>query len=186
MSDSENLNICADHNYAGDAPCSTCAAQVPPIADLTDLARFLLKLCVWREMRSVPAAWSAVAWTVINRARARTSDGRFMWWGGSIITVITHPYQYSSMTAPGNPELKYWPTDGDAAYHAISIVVDNVLAGKEPDPTGGAVLYFSEPLTEPPQQWGAVTETFAVRGVHFYRQGGAPPAAPAASTPPAA
>jgi hypothetical protein len=37
----------------------------------------------------------------------------------------------------------------------------------EPDPTGGAVFYFSRPLTEEPKAWGDVIRTADIGNLHF-------------------
>jgi hypothetical protein len=94
-----------------------------------------------------------VLWTVLNRANARTPAGHPMWWGGDVVSVITHPYQYSSMTALGDGETVVWPTDRDEEWPAIAAEVDSVFSGIVPIQTN-ATHYFSYPLTEPPKGWG--------------------------------
>lgn len=130
---------------------------------VTDYARVLLKIDVWREMRGVPEAWAAAAWVVLNRVN---HPG---WWGRDIVSTLTHKWQFSSMTAPGDANLVQWPQE-DQTWEGISYQVDCVLDGTTPDPTDGATYYFTRPLTEPPAAWGTVFHTATIGGVQFYRQ----------------
>jgi len=130
---------------------------------ISDYARVLLKIEIWREMRGVPAAWKAVAHVNLNRALHPS------WWGTTLVQVITHKWQFSSMTATGDPNLTQWPQE-DATWLEIGKAVDDVLDAGEPDPTDGAIDYFSAPITSPPTSWGQVEETLVVGSVHFFRQ----------------
>ena len=144
---------------------------------VSDYARVLLKIMIWREMRGVPEAWGAVAWVVRNRVNHSS------WWGRTIVEVVTHPWQFSSMTAHGDPNLTQWPKE-DSTWEGIGKAVDEVLfpgatwdgkncvtvaANPSPDPTNGATLYFTKPLTEPPIAWGQVVKTAEIGRVQFYR-----------------
>jgi N-acetylmuramoyl-L-alanine amidase len=130
---------------------------------ISDYARVLLKIMVWREMQNVPEAWKAVVHVVLNRA------AKGGWWGHDIVTVCTTPWQFSSMSAHGDPGLLKWPRE-DNLWMKLGKAVDDVLDAGDPDPTGGATYYFSAPITSPPTAWGQVEETLAVGSVHFFRQ----------------
>jgi hypothetical protein len=130
---------------------------------LTEYARVLLKIEVWREMRGIPEAWTPVVWVNKNRVISPR------WWGSTMAEVITHKWQFSSMTAPGDPNLVKWPQESDAAWPSLNAVVNDAVANLGPDPTKGAVFYFSLPLTQPPAEWGPVEKTLEIQGVQFYR-----------------
>ncbi len=142
---------------------------------LSQYAKWLLTLMVWREASNTPRAWRMVIWTVLNRASARNVLGKPMWWGGDVVSVITKKWQFTSMTGNGDPNLTRWPTANDPVYEAIANEVDVLTDGTVPVQTD-AVYYFSLPLTSPPAAWGPVS--LALGGdcgaVKFYRQGGPP------------
>jgi hypothetical protein len=120
----------------------------------TDYVKFMLALMVWREMRSCPKAWRMVIWTVLNRANARTPAGRPMWWGGDPLSVILHPFQYSSMTAKGDGQTVAWPQAGDLVWPQIVAEVDVALNTDLVPIQTSATHYFSYPLIAPPAAWG--------------------------------
>jgi hypothetical protein len=127
-----------------------------------------------------------VIWTVLNRAKARTNQGHPLWWGGDIVSVITHPYQYSSMTAPNDPQLRAWPAQGDPQWESIGTEVAALTSGLVICQTD-ATHYFSVPLTSPPKAWGDCSLVIGgdLGRVKFYKLGApttAQPAPPAAST----
>jgi N-acetylmuramoyl-L-alanine amidase len=138
---------------------------------ISDYARVLIKIMVWREMQNVPEAWKAVVHVVLNRA------AKGGWWGHDIVTVVTHPYQFSGMTAPGEPPLTHWPQE-NGLWIELGKAVDDVLDAGDPDPSAGATFYFSLPLTQPPLVWGSVAKTWEVRGVQFFRQAESPSSPP--------
>jgi N-acetylmuramoyl-L-alanine amidase len=85
-----------------------------------------------------------IAWTALNRV-----DGGY---GKTLKEVILSPYQYSCF----NPEmdsskfLKY-PLEHNASEFMASLeIAKDVLAGKYPDPTGGAVSYYNPYLVKEP------------------------------------
>lgn len=84
-----------------------------------------------------PEGWAAVASVLRNRA----ADPR---WPDQVGTVALQPKQFSAWNegAGGNSLVhKYKP--GDATYDRVGQVVDQVMAGQMPDPTGGATHYYS-------------------------------------------
>jgi hypothetical protein len=106
-----------------------------------------------------------------------------MWWGGDIPTVIMCPYQYSSMTAPGDSQLRLWPKENDTQFAAIAKEVDSLTDGTVPVQTD-ATHYFSLPLTAPPPAWGSVSLVHGgdLGNVKFYRLG-LPPSSPSIPNP---
>jgi hypothetical protein len=95
-----------------------------------------------------------------------------MWWGGSVVEVITKNYQYSSMTAPGDSQLRVWPRENDPQWAAIAAEVEALTDGTVGVQTD-ATHYFSLPLTSPPLAWGQVTLVAGgdLGSVKFYRLG---------------
>ena len=92
----------------------------------------LLALMVCREVPREPAyVQHAVAQTVLNRV---AHPG---WWGHDIPSVILTPYQYSTMTAPGDPQLTQWPTSQawsrcvDSAQDVLNLAVPIVAPGAD-------------------------------------------------------
>lgn len=110
----------------------------------------LLALCVWRESSDqYPLARAGVCWTIRNRVEHPT------WWGHSYQTVILKPFQFSSFNASDINNTR-WPKDDDESWPQVLETCAGVMSGAIPDPTQGATLYFSPPLTQPPHAWGQV------------------------------
>ena len=134
---------------------------------VSDYARILLSIAVWRESRSVPAAWTGVAWVALNRALefARRFQVDM---NAALVHVLSQPYQFSSMGAPGDHQLTLWPTPG-VLWDSLCDAVSRCLDGTTADPTNGAIFYFSLPLTSPPAEWGQVEKTFIAGDIQFWR-----------------
>src|SRR6202012_2771962 len=99
---------------------------------------FLMALCIWREARGEPQlGWIAVGWVIKNRAAQRKQ---------TVYKVVTARLQFSSMTAPKDPELSLWPDEADATWIAIQAEASGILAGVIPDPTGGAIGYYASTI----------------------------------------
>lgn len=135
----------------------TASLREPYASDPTQL----LALCIWREARGEPhAAKLGVAWTIKNRCLVAPAQGfRF-----DIPHNVLKPGAFSSFLQ-GDPNSARYPESSDPSW------IDSLKAAEsvEADPTGGAVFYFSRPLTEPPHDWGEVTGTATIGGLHFYR-----------------
>lgn len=125
-------------------------------------------LCLWREARGEPRAGkAAVAWTFIRRSRKKG------WWNrkrdGSIVAVVAAPMQYSSMTDPHDAQLVKFPFGEESEWSECVNVVENVLAGTEPDPTPGADSYYAKSMKTPPP-WADEEHFVGEVGAHrFYR-----------------
>ncbi len=122
----------------------------------------LLALCVWREAGGEPhEAQVAVGCSVINRVR------RPAWWGRTILEVLFRKWQYSSLTAPGDPNLVRWPFESDPSWMACLEVADGVIAGRLQSVTPHADSYHDTSIAPP--AW-ATPETFVgqVGHLRFY------------------
>lgn len=117
--------------------------------DIDTMARTL-----WGESRGEPRAGKvAVAWVIKNRA----SHPR--WWGDGIASVCRMPWQFSCWNPdtdkapnPNLEKLKNVTTD-DAAFRECLQVALSVIAGAEPDPTGGANHYHTIAKPKGAKRW---------------------------------
>jgi spore germination cell wall hydrolase CwlJ-like protein len=106
--------------------------------------RSLLALLVWREARGeLHPAKVAVTYSVLNRVASPK------WWGDSIGAVIAKKWQYSSMAAPGDPNLIQYPLPNDLSFQDSLCAVNRVLAGGEKNPVPGADSYFENHIAPP-------------------------------------
>lgn len=140
-----------------------------PKPEYLDDPTLLLALCIWREARGEPlAAKLGVAWTVRNRCAVAPREG----FRRDIAANVLKPWAFSSFMA-GDPNSAKYPEANDFSW------LQSLAAAKsaEPDPTGGAVFYYSKPLTAPPKAWGNVQHAADIGGLHFYRLSDLPEAA---------
>lgn len=123
--------------------------------------QIMLALLLWREARGETyQAKVAVAFSVLNRVQHPK------WWGTTLGAVIAKKWQYSSMAAPGDPNLIQYPLPQDVSFHDCLTVVDGVLTGKGvKNLVLGADSYYDTSI--PPPKW-ATPETF-VKQVGAFR-----------------
>jgi N-acetylmuramoyl-L-alanine amidase len=121
-------------------------------------------LCCWREARGCSDAERLAQLCVI---RNRVHAG---WLGDyTYQDAVCHPWQFSGLTAKGDANLVKFPKSEDRHWIRILELAEEVVSGRAVDPTGGAVFYFSKPLTAPPAAWGNVKHCVDVGELHFYR-----------------
>jgi N-acetylmuramoyl-L-alanine amidase len=124
---------------------------------------FMLTLCCWREDRSGKGTgMTAVAWAVRNRYdRDKTS----------YYAEVTARLQFSSVTAPRDPELDEWAKKGDPMWALAREIARGVIYGPITDPTGGATLYYAETIPFP-AAWNRskVEQTITAGGQIFFRE----------------
>jgi spore germination cell wall hydrolase CwlJ-like protein len=115
----------------------------------------LLALVIWREARGEgSAAMTAVGCSIRNRVQRPT------WWGKDYVGVITKKWQYSSMAAPGDPQLILYPQAGDPMFEAALQIAQWVIEGAVHSPFPGADSYYDDSIKPP--KW-ATPETFVGR-----------------------
>lgn len=120
----------------------------------------MLALLVWREARGeLHQAKVAVCYSVLNRVKNPK------WWGTSLGAVIAKKWQYSSMAAPGDPNLIQYPLPHDLSFQDTMLAVNAVVTGGEKNPVEGADSYYD--VSIPPPKW-AKPEQF-VRQVGAFR-----------------
>jgi hypothetical protein len=104
----------------------------------------------------------AVAWSIRNRVN------KGGWFGSGWAAVLSKAFQYSSMTAPGDPNLIKWPEAYEAAWQLCMAIATEVFEGIGTDPTEGATHYFSQ--NNPPLWAMKMRHTVDVGQFHFYEQ----------------
>lgn len=125
-----------------------------PLSELWELYETaLLALVIWREARGEgELGMRAVACSIHNRVERPT------WWGTSYASVIGKKYQYSSMAAPGDPQLIRYPDMNDSMFAEALQIADAIIAD-EPigNPVAGADSFYD--VSIPPPDW-ATPECF--------------------------
>lgn len=134
-------------------------ATAGPAAD-----QWITALCLWREARGGGVAeMTAVAWVIHNRVIYRRSD---------YTTQVLAKWQFSSMSAPGDPQLWKFPEENDASGKIAWDVAQKVIAVRISDPTGGADLYYDDALEAHPPSWSEpqyATPTVKIGRLNFFR-----------------
>ncbi len=121
--------------------------MIVPVSEATARSVWLpslLSLVVWREARGASvAAKVAVAHSVLNRV------DRPSWWGRTLSQVIGKKWQYSSITAPNDPQLGKFPEPEDPSFLESLAVARAALAGTELNPFPGADSYYDSSIAAP-------------------------------------
>jgi len=112
--------------------------------------RDILARTLWGEARGESLSGQvAVAWTIRNRV----FDGKTKsWWGEGFAGVCQKPYQFSCWN---KNDRNYAYLSGAKPipfreFAQAQIAADQVMAGKVPDPTGGATHYYATTMLKPP------------------------------------
>lgn len=128
---------------------------------MTPTDQFMLALTIWRENRGggFPGMQS-VANVIVNRAKAR---------GTSPYQECTRAWQFSSITAKGDPQLGLWPSLGDPSWQLAEGIAQAAANGSLDDITEGATSYYALTMTTPPSWAAAMTETVTVEGQKFFK-----------------
>jgi hypothetical protein len=133
--------------------------------ELSEYAKVLWSLAVWREARNQPhPAKLGVAYCIFNRA------SRPSWWGTDIVSCILKPWQFSSFNH-NDPNAVKFPIEADTSWTDSCQAVEDVLASAL-DPTGGATSYFDKSLDASPPAWatdGSMTLAANIGDFHFYK-----------------
>ena len=142
-------------------PVADAGAQ-PASMNYSDWYKAVLALVIWREARGEGAeGMRAVAHVIKNRVDASHLPD-------SWDTVIERKWQFSSMTAPGDPMLVQWPIHPDASFAQAMKIAAEVFSGSDPDLTSGATHYCNLNVCHP--AWADTLHQVAVIGHHtFFR-----------------
>lgn len=115
---------------------------------MTDVKRhaeaFFLALTIWREASNQPPrAQAAVGQSILTRVH---HPG---WWGRDVQSVVTKRWQYSALTAPGDPNLVRWPASDEAAWWRVVELAYAILDGRADNPTPNADSYHDTSIAPP-------------------------------------
>lgn len=102
---------------------------------MTNADQFIMALTIWRENRGggYPGMQS-IANVILNRSNQR---------GTSPYEECIRPWQFSSLTAKGDPELTLWPSLLDTSWAVAQAISQSAVNGTLDDITGGANLYYN-------------------------------------------
>lgn len=135
------------------------------ILDSRAYQEVLLALLIWREARGEDElARQAVACCVRERVN------RPGWWGDDWVSVCSLKYQFSSLGAPGDPQLIIWPQSWDSNFSQCLAIAAGVIAGQIKHPAPGANSYFDDSIKNHPPDW-AKPENYCgkIGKLNFYR-----------------
>ncbi len=109
-----------------------------------DCEAFFLALTIWREASNQPPlAQAAVGQSILTRVN---HPG---WWGSDIQSVVTRRWQYSALTAPGDPNLVRWPASDDVRWWDVVRLAYAILDRTAPNPTPDADSYHDVSIAPP-------------------------------------
>ena len=124
----------------------------------------LTALCMWREARGEGATGMAcVAWVILNRCLRRHTTPA---------VEVMRPWQFSSMTAKGDPQLDLHPGPDDTRFHLALTLAQSILTGEGGhSPIGPATMYYSTSIPFPKSWNPDVLEFVTQIGHHrFYTE----------------
>lgn len=128
--------------------------------DLKDV--FVTAITAWRENRGggKPGMQSVIN-VIFNRAAKRKT---------SPYIECVKPWQFSSMTATGDPELSLWPVSDDPQFAMALEMAQQAIAGALEDITGGATFYYALSIKNPPKWAATMKKTAEIAGQVFFRE----------------
>lgn len=124
---------------------------------------FMTALCLYREARGEGnVGMTAVACVVRNRVEKHNSTP---------YAEVVKKWQFSSITASGDPQLILYPLEVDMIWHTAQLLSQNVLDGSTADITGGATLYYDDSISFPASWNKDHTETTVKLGrLNFFKE----------------
>lgn len=125
----------------------------------------VLALTVWREASNQTYATKlAIAYSILNRV------DHPKWWGSSISEVCEKKWQYSSMTAPGDPNLVRWPSDTDQSWIDSLSAAQSAIDRTEPNPSPGSDSYYDISMDRAgkPPKWSIGQRFNQINDVKFF------------------
>lgn len=131
------------------------------MADFSDL--FMLALCMYREARGDGVTgMTAVGCVVRNRVNRD---------GTTYYAEVVKPWQFSSITATGDPQLNKYPAEADTSWMVAQKLAMQITSGDIVDTTRGATLYYADSIPFP-KSWNpaAVQATVTVGNQFFFRE----------------
>jgi N-acetylmuramoyl-L-alanine amidase len=128
---------------------------------MTPLDQISLALMMWKENRAGGIAGMQSCGNVaINRTAAR---------GMSVYAVVYQPMQFSSMSAPHDPQLLIQPAEDDPEWEQAQSLAVKAATGNLPDITGGALSYYALSMVQPPWWASSMVPTVIIANQRFLR-----------------
>lgn len=121
---------------------------------------FMLALTAWRENRGGgPEGMQSVINVICNRAKRNVT---------SPYTECVRKWQFSSLTAAGDPELILWPQEKDTEFLEAQALAYQASMDWLADLTNGATSYYALSMKEPPKWASKMTKTAEIKGQVFF------------------
>lgn len=118
-------------------------------------------LTAWRENRGGGVVgMQSVINVLVNRATHRGTD---------VYSEAVRRLQFSSMTAPGDPNLILYPVDNDPQWVQALALTALASRGSLEDITGGATSYYALSMPVPPYWAASMTQTVTIEGQVFFK-----------------
>ena len=127
-----------------------------------EFQKYTASLCAWREARGEGRdGMRAVIHVISNRAASPKFPHTWA-------EVVYQPLQFSSMTAPHDPQLGKVPVNPDPQFIDCYDIADTIWNGGDFDLTNGATNYFNPSEVLP--DWAQAMTKVATIGNHvFYK-----------------
>lgn len=132
--------------------------------DWNEFNKYCAALTAWREARGEVAtvgrdALRGVLHVIANRAKLHNKS-----WA----QIVFQFEQFSSMTAPNDPQIKAGivPTSPDTIFIDCYAIADAIMGGSDADLTLGSTNYFNPHMVLP--SWAADMTATVVIGNHAY------------------
>ena len=127
---------------------------------ITPADLFMLALCMYREDRSGgQTGMTAVGCVVRNRVTKHRS---------TYYAEVVKPWQFSSITAKGDPQLSLYPLESDPNWAIAQLLALQITNGTILDVTDGATLYYANSIPFPASWNRAVLTPTVTIGNQFY------------------
>lgn len=138
---------------------------------VTENDRDVLARTIWGEARGEGSAGQiAVAWSIRNRVEMDLhNDDKPDWWGEGYAGVCQKAWQFSCWNK-NDPNFPYLSGAKQIPFRELAqarIAADQVIDGKQPDPTGGATHYYATTMPKPPG-WAAKARQTLKMGHHIF------------------
>jgi len=133
--------------------------------------RDVLARTLWGEARGEGLAGQiAVAWSIRNRVEMDLhNDGKPDWWGEGYAGVCQKAWQFSCWNK-NDPNYQFLSGAKQIPFRELAqarIAADQVIDGKQPDPTGGATHYYATTMPKAPAWTDKAKQTLKL-GHHIF------------------
>lgn len=123
----------------------------------------LTSICLYREARGEGnTGMTAVACVIRNRVNKRNS---------TFYAEVVRHLQFSSITAPGDPQLIVYPAESDASWQQAQLIAGNIIDGVVQDITVGSTLYYDDSIAFP-KSWdrSKVVATIKIGRLNLFKE----------------